>query len=190
MRDLELVEDDVFCVGELLDTSKGKDLQVILQAGGTLGLSIRGHGNMKDAKMKNDKDEEIDVKEITNYQLAGVDFVLNPSFDSHVSKENMFESVGLEEVKEKDNLSIEEQRESYKESFKKIFDDKQDAGEIELEEEFSSWLEDAGLSDLQIDKLIENDRKTLGLSELQLYEEALDSGYAGNFESWKEDMDK
>lgn len=78
---------------KILPTSKGKNLSTIIEHGGTLGVSARGLGNMR--KRGDGVDE---VQE--DYVLLGVDFVLNPSFGIHVSKENVFESVSFTKIAE------------------------------------------------------------------------------------------
>ena len=174
--------------GEILDTTKGKDLKTILKSGGSLGLSIAAFGKTEKKEIEiNGKKVEVDVIQ-PGLEISKIDFTTNPSFEnSRMDRSSMFESEDFS-IGEEDLITAE--REDMKKSFRKIFDEKKDAHELDLEETFEGWLEDHGLSNDEIDRLIEQDRKRAGLSELQLYEEALDSGYKGNFESWKEAVEK
>jgi len=89
--------------GRILPTTRGKDLEILVRAG-KLGLSLKGTGTVK--PVEEDKTEVQD-----DYKLLGVDFVLNPSCDiAKVSKENLFESLGLEEISE-DGKHIDEVQE-------------------------------------------------------------------------------
>ncbi len=74
----------------ILDTTRGKDLKTIIDAGGKLGISSRGFGNIdkKTGVVQND------------YMLSNLDVVANPSFTAGTfSKENVFESFDLTEKK-------------------------------------------------------------------------------------------
>jgi len=69
----------------LLPTTKGRNLQIIIREGGTLGVSARGWGSTrKDARGR-------DVIQ-DDYQLAGVDFVVDPAFNLRVGSANIYES--------------------------------------------------------------------------------------------------
>jgi len=182
---------ELWMQGEILNTRRGLDLKTILKAGGSLGLSICASGKTEKKEIViNGKKAEVDFVK-PGLEIQKIDFSTAPAFpNSRMDAGSMFESedFSIPEKVENEEMTIQEKREDYKKSFKKIFEQKKDTGEIELEETFESWLEDAGLDDDEIDKLIEHDRKTLGLSDLQLFEEAVDSGFAGNFESFKEAM--
>jgi hypothetical protein len=70
--------------GEVLNTARGRDLKVVLDAGAKVGLSIRGRGDV-------DKEGVVE-----NFELFGVDAVLNPaSPNCHLHKGAMFESADL-----------------------------------------------------------------------------------------------
>lgn len=66
----------------VLDTSKGRDFMVMMDAELKMGCSMRGFGNVKDGMVQSD------------YKLDTVDFVLHPSFssDATISKSNIIES--------------------------------------------------------------------------------------------------
>ena len=176
----------LMATAKVLKTTSGRDLMRLINAGVSLGASTRGYGNM----IKKQDDDGNDYAEISDdFSLAAVDIVSAPSFgqDVSITSDNVkvFESVELANQKDESGNVIATEREDMKKSFRIIFDEKQDLGEIDPSESFEGWLEDAGLSDGQIDRLIEKDRKRAGLSELQLYEEALDSGYKKSFEDFK-----
>jgi len=67
----------------VLKTAKGNDLIAIVKGGGVLGASMRGIGSVKEGIVQDD------------WKLEGVDMVLGPSFDVHVSSANVFESEEL-----------------------------------------------------------------------------------------------
>jgi hypothetical protein len=69
---------------EILNTSKGRDLAVILRKG-KVGVSARGVGNTRPGVMS---DQEI----CADYQLHGVDFTLSPSFEECTAGGLVFES--------------------------------------------------------------------------------------------------
>ncbi|MBP7706052.1 MAG: hypothetical protein KA243_02275 [Candidatus Aminicenantes bacterium] len=74
--------------GEILDTTKGRDLKAIIGAGGKVGLSLRGTGKV------NEKGE---IDEAT-YKLHSIDAVLRPASEgASLSAENVFESVELDQ---------------------------------------------------------------------------------------------
>lgn len=90
--------------GRILPTTRGKDLEIAVRAG-KLGLSLKGLGSLK--TVEEDKTEVQD-----DYKLVGVDFVLNPSCDAaRVSKENLFESLNLEEISSEDGQRLDEEQE-------------------------------------------------------------------------------
>jgi hypothetical protein len=63
--------------GVILGTSKGKDLQALLEGGVLPGVSLRGYGETKSIK-ENGKA----IEEVTALTLTGFDLVLEPSFES------------------------------------------------------------------------------------------------------------
>lgn len=70
--------------GEVLNTARGRDLKVVLDAGAKVGLSIRGRGEV---------DKETGVVE--DFELFGVDAVLNPASPNCHLHKAMFESADL-----------------------------------------------------------------------------------------------
>src|SRR3954453_1476945 len=67
----------------VFDTSKGKDLQGLVEAGASFGTSIRGLGQYNE-----------DTKEIENYDFLGCDAVGNLSAGTFASKEQFKVTVG------------------------------------------------------------------------------------------------
>jgi len=72
---------------EILDTERGKNVQSLIKAGGRLGISSRGFGDVDKSGRVQD-----------SYKLVGIDIVMNPSVPSATfSKANIFESVDFED---------------------------------------------------------------------------------------------
>ena len=70
--------------GEVLNTARGRDLKVVLDAGAKVGLSIRARGDVNKEGV------------VENFELFGVDAVLNPASPGcHLHKNSMFESADL-----------------------------------------------------------------------------------------------
>jgi len=99
---LEMNGNDAVAEAQVLATSKGKDLLAVISAGGAVGVSARGTGNVVN---KNG----IDVVQ-SDYCLHGIDAVINPSFDAHVSQANIFECASFDGVeKSADSRTLFEQ---------------------------------------------------------------------------------
>ena len=82
-------------VVRIFNTQRGRNLAAIIKGGGSVGVSARGQGEVKEGVVQ------------TGYKLLGVDFTLDPSFSFKVNKEcAMFES---REVEEDDDTVTEEQ---------------------------------------------------------------------------------
>jgi hypothetical protein len=98
IEDIELDEKGTAtAVLRILSTQRGRNLSAIIKGGGRLGISARGFG---------DVDEKGTVK--TGYRIAGVDFVMDPSFNFQVGKECvMFESRSEED---ENNGSVTEEK--------------------------------------------------------------------------------
>lgn len=77
---VEMKAKEAWAEAAVLPTTKGKNLAVLIRAGGSVGVSARGLGAV----------EKGIVKE--GYVLCGIDCVLDPSFNASVSKANIFES--------------------------------------------------------------------------------------------------
>jgi hypothetical protein len=82
----------------VFNTSKGKDLQGLVEGGALFGTSIRGLGQLNE-----------DTKEIGNYDFLGCDAVGNPSAATFASKEQL--KVTVESVVPKQAARIREQLE-------------------------------------------------------------------------------
>jgi len=94
------VGEDVVLMNDWLvfNTSKGKDLQGLVEGGALFGTSIRGLGQLNE-----------DTKEIGNYDFLGCDAVGNPSAATFASKEQF--KVAVESVVPKQAARIREQLE-------------------------------------------------------------------------------
>src|SRR5215213_5015559 len=105
------VNDDVVLVNDWLvfNTSKGKDLQGLIEGGASFGTSIRGLGQYNE-----------DIKEVENYDFLGCDAVGNPSADTFASKEQF--RVTVESVKPRQAARIKEQLEDSMPTLKDQFD--------------------------------------------------------------------
>jgi hypothetical protein len=80
---LEMKSKEGWCEAAVLKTVRGNDLIEIIKGGGRVGASMRGTGSVKEGVVQED------------WRLQGVDMVLGPSFDVHVSQANVFESEEL-----------------------------------------------------------------------------------------------
>ena len=178
-------KNELWMQGEILDTTRGSDLKTILKAGGSLGLSIAAYGKTKKEKISiGGKNVEVDMVE-PGLEISKIDFTTDPSFpDSRMDAGSMFESEDFSIENNEDIITAE--REDMKKDFRKIFDEKKDSGEIDLEEVFEDWLKDHGLSDEEIDEEIRKDRESKTASDISNYNEALTSGFTGNLEQFKE----
>jgi len=91
--------------GEILPGEKGKKILSIINAGGILGVSARGWGEMKKAK---DGVNELQK----GYVLAGIDFIVNPSENiATIDKKNILESAPVE-IEEEKFFSLRKELES------------------------------------------------------------------------------
>ena len=72
ITNLEIKDGLIFGEAEVMNTSRGKDLQAILQSGGKVGISSRGYGSTR----SNEKGEEV-VQD--DYRLVTFDFVADPA---------------------------------------------------------------------------------------------------------------
>lgn len=80
---LEMKDKSAWCEAAVLKTIRGNDLIAIIRGGGRVGASMRGTGSVTEGVVQSD------------WRLSGVDMVLGPSFDVHVSSANVFESEEL-----------------------------------------------------------------------------------------------
>src|SRR5215213_7824403 len=93
----------------VFNTSKGKDLQGLVEAGASFGTSIRGLGQLNE-----------DTKEVENYDFLGCDAVGNPSAGTFASKEQFRFTV--ESVEPRQAARIKEQLEDSMPTLKDQFD--------------------------------------------------------------------
>src|SRR4051794_39098859 len=93
----------------VFNTSKGKDLQGLVEGGASFGTSIRGLGQFNE-----------DTKEVENYDFLGCDAVGNPSAGTFASKEQF--RVTVESVEPRQAARIREQLEDSMPSQKDQFD--------------------------------------------------------------------
>jgi hypothetical protein len=87
IEDAEVDEKGVaFATVKVLPTQKGRNLSAIVNNGGSIGVSARGvGGEEKDGTIKDD------------YEILGIDFVLNPAFPLMVNKKAVFESKQIDD---------------------------------------------------------------------------------------------
>lgn len=78
----------------ILKTDRGRNLQAVIEGKGSVGASMRGVGSTKEGIIQND------------WRLDGIDFVLGPSFDTHVSQANVFESEELNPSITAENMEV------------------------------------------------------------------------------------
>jgi hypothetical protein len=71
----------------ILKTDRGRNLQAVIDGKGSVGASMRGVGSTNKEGIIQD-----------DWRLDGIDFVLGPSFDTHVSQANVFESEELTSI--------------------------------------------------------------------------------------------
>jgi hypothetical protein len=62
--------------GNILGTSRGKDIQALMEGGVMPGVSLRGYGETKSIK-----EDEQRIEEVTECHITGFDLVLEPSFE-------------------------------------------------------------------------------------------------------------
>jgi hypothetical protein len=104
ITDLRLEGDRVIGEAEILDTSKGRDLKAILQAGVPVGISSRGYGSTKpDGKGKEVVQED--------YKLVTFDFVAEPA-DNTAYPDVFFEGVEfpMEQVMDESTKTNEDEQ--------------------------------------------------------------------------------
>jgi len=83
----------VLCLAEILNTQKGRDLKVIIEAGGACGASTRGRGNVK---VRGDGIQEVQ----SDYVLESVDIVSSPSSGLAITKHSLFESFKVADIEQ------------------------------------------------------------------------------------------
>lgn len=73
--DVGLHGDDVGLSGQIIETSKGKDILALMEVGVQPGISMRGYG---DSEMITERGAQIE--DVTELHITGFDLVLEPSF--------------------------------------------------------------------------------------------------------------
>jgi len=91
---LSMREKDGVAEAAILKTDRGRNLQAVIAGGGSLGVSMRGRGSIKDNLVQDD------------WVLEGIDVVLSPSFDAHISSANVFESEELITASDAETLRL------------------------------------------------------------------------------------
>jgi hypothetical protein len=81
---LEMKAKGAWAEAAVLPTTKGKNLAVLIRAGGSVGVSARGLGTVEKGVVQ------------AGYALLGVDCVLDPSFNASISAANIFESASFD----------------------------------------------------------------------------------------------
>lgn len=84
-------------IGNILETSKGKDILTLMEGGVMPGVSLRGYGEGKNVKAADEK-----IFEVTELHITGFDLVLEPSFENSAT---LIESVNQ---KGDDEMTLEE----------------------------------------------------------------------------------
>jgi len=143
---------DAVAEAAVLQTSKGKDLLAVISAGGQIGVSARGTGNVI-------AEGGVDIVQ-NDYSLHGIDIVVNPSFDAHISAANIFESADFLGVEAKDSRKLFEQ---YREA--------QSAGFRGSLTEFEQRANPAAMNDKEL---------------LRSYHEARAAGFVGSYREYLE----
>ena len=164
----------------ILPNEKGKNVMTIVKAGGQLGLSIRGLGDVSPSGTVE-----------KNYKLLGCDIVTSPAEPTATfDKSNICESLEFEEDNPEDleEEIINLEKESFLNAVENGFQGTQ-----------SEWEEIHGGDLRKMVGLKEEDGKTVveKLTEeainarvLSFYNEAVASDYKGTFDEWKKEFPK
>jgi len=160
----------------VLPTPRGKTIQTLIKNNATLGVSIRGFGDVVDGVVSD------------NYKLVGLDVVLNPSFKGSVfDKSNIFESLSFEE-EANENLEKEIQA-LEKESYLGACESGFKGSQADWEAQYSNSLREAmGLPKAEdgktsVEKLTE---EAIQARTYSYFLEAQAGGFMGDFNAWKE----
>ena len=160
----------------ILPTERGKSVQTLIRNDAQLGVSLRGFGTVaKDGVVQSD------------YKLAGLDVVLNPSFkDSVFDKSNIFESATFED-EANENLEKEIQA-LEKESYLGACESGYKGTQEEWEAQYSDSLREMmGLP--KADGKTADQKLTEGQISARIHTyfvEACAAGFIGSFDEWRE----
>ena len=182
---LELDKDGKgWMTAKILNTTKGKNVVEIIKAGGQLGISARGAGNVSSSGTVE-----------SDYKLLGIDFCTSPSEPEAVfDKSNICES--LEFSEDEDAQKQKDLEEAVNNLEKESYLNALDSGFIGSQED---WEELSGGNLRTMMGLKEDDGKTTvqKLTEETVkkrtfffYEEAVRGGYRKSFDEWKEEYPK
>lgn len=186
---------------KILNTSKGRDVMTILKSGVKPGISIKGVGNLsKDGVIKDDG----------MYKLMSADIVNKPSFGdiTKITSANLFESVNnmIKEKEEKFDIGIGEFNDlvnnMIEHEFLISFPDANflEVGTKKAFEKYMDehWATYAELAEKELKPLIvqkpslEKEGKIaqgeVYTSEERMYDEALESGYDRDFDTFKKEI--
>ena len=161
IEDAKLEGKTGYAVIRVLPTSKGKNVLAIIKGGGKLGISTRGYG-----ETKNEAGVEVVCD---NYELLGLDFVLNPSLPLFAGKDEILESAPLEE---NENYSLSEN-----DLDTRYWNAVRFANYQGTKEDLQATIED------------EEGRALLGTA-LERYRRAREAGYTGDFDSFVNSLPK
>jgi len=95
---------NVTLTGRVLETSKGKDILMLMEGGVMPGVSMRGYGDGKFVKASKDDGEKDEIFEVSELHITGFDLVLEPSFENVAQ---LIESMTGEEEPEEEEMSEE-----------------------------------------------------------------------------------
>jgi hypothetical protein len=164
----------------ILPTHRGKDLMTIINAGGKLGVSARGAGNVT-----NQFREGKSVAVVNDdYILNSVDFVLSPSFEgAYVGKENVI-AEELQNDRYASQPLEEEQHEFTEEEIESLLEYLGDELDGLIKQRYGS---DYALEDFEPDgnrliisqEIKGSDRKKFYLSSYQVKDKAIEIGDDG-----------
>lgn len=159
---LEMIGNDGYATIKILNTSAGRNCQEIIRGKGRIGISTRSVGTVS-ATGVIQKD----------LRLLALDLVSNPSVeDATIGKENILEGIEFSETKVEDNA----------------LDTKTYLGATEMgfkgsQEEWEALLGHPVDGETNAQKLTE---EAIQARTYSYYQEAVNSGYQGDFNTWKE----
>lgn len=129
ITNLEIKDGIVVGEAEILDTSRGRDLKAILQAGGSVGISSRGLGSTRTDENGQDVVQD-------DYRLMTFDFVADPA-DQSAFPDVFYESKGHSMEREEQEQDLARKFAAELEAAKK---DSRESAEASLREEFAKEL--------------------------------------------------
>jgi len=85
LEDVEMTGTDVFATAKILPTQRGQNVQAIIRNGGSVGVSAKCTGSVKEGVVQ------------PGLVLRGFDFTLAPGFGTFATKDSIIESVTVED---------------------------------------------------------------------------------------------